>query len=80
MQKRLCDTCGLEVTVCHHPTGGSKWNPIEHRLVSHISLKWAGVPRRSFETIRRYIVGTVTGPRVTASLKRGGNDRGAGDA
>jgi hypothetical protein len=78
LQKQLCDTCGLEVTVCHYPTGCSKWNPIEHRLFSHISLNWAGVPLRSFETIRRYIVGTVTatGLRVTASLKRGGNETG----
>ena len=81
LQEQLCDTWGLDVTVCHYPTGCSKWNPIEHRLfshISHISLNWAGVPLRSFETLLRYIAGTVTaaGLRVTAILKRGGNETG----
>ena len=78
LQEQLCDACGLEVTVCHYPTGCSKWNPIEHRLFSHISTNWAGVPLRSFETIRRYIAGTTTatGLQVTVSLKRGGNETG----
>ena len=49
-----------EVTVCHYPSGCSKWNPIEHRLFSHISMNWAGVPLRTFETMLRYIAGTVT--------------------
>lgn len=78
LQEQLCDRCGLAVTVCHYPTGCSKWNPIEHRLFSHISLNWAGVPLRSFETVIRYIEGTetVTGLRVKAVLKRGGNETG----
>ena len=78
LQEQLADAYGLEVTVCHYPTGCSKWNPIEHRLFSHISLNWAGVPLRSFETICRYIAGTATatGLRVTAALKRGGNETG----
>ena len=78
LQEQLCDGWGLEVTVCHYPTGCSKWNPIEHRLFSHISLNWAGVPLRTFETVMRYIAGTVTatGLWVTAVLKRGGNETG----
>lgn len=78
LQAQLCDTWGLEVTVCHYPTGCSKWNPIEHRLFSQISLNWAGVPLRTFETIVRYIAGTVTtaGLQVFARLKRGGNETG----
>lgn len=78
LQKQLCDVWGLAVTVCHYPTGCSKWNPIEHRLFSHISINWAGVPLRSFETIMHYIAGTVTaaGLRVLARLKRGGNETG----
>lgn len=78
MQEQLCDRCGLKVTVCHYPTGCSKWNPIEHRLFSHISLSWAGVPLRSFEIMTRYIEGTetATGLRVKAVLKRGGNEIG----
>jgi transposase len=78
LQEKLCDGLGLVVTVCHYPPGCSKWNPIEHRLFSHISTNWAGVPLRSFETIRRYIAGTTTatGLQVTVSLKRGGNETG----
>jgi hypothetical protein len=78
LQEQLCDACGLAVTVCHYPSGCSKWNPIEHRLFSFISLNWAGVPLRTFDTVVRYIAGTVTaaGLRVTACLKRGGNETG----
>ena len=78
LQEQLSDACGLAVTVCHYPSGCSKWNPIEHRLFSFISLNWAGVPLRTFDTVARYIAGTVTaaGLRVTACLKRGGNETG----
>ena len=77
-KEQLADDCALEVTVCHYPSGCSKWNPIEHRLVSQISRNWAGVPLRTFDTVVRYIAGTVTaaGLRVTAALKRGGNETG----
>jgi hypothetical protein len=75
LQEQLCDACGLEVTVCHYPIGCSQWNPIEHRLFSHLSIYWAGVPLRTFETMLSYIAGTVTkaGLKVHALLKRGGN-------
>lgn len=64
------------MTVCHYPSGCSKWNPIEHRLFSHISLNWAGKPLRSFELMTSYIADTTTrtGLTVTAVLKRGGNE------
>ena len=38
LQEQLADRLGIEVMVCHYPTGASKWNPIEHRLFSYISL------------------------------------------
>ena len=60
LQKQLADRYGLTVVVCHYPPGCSKWNPIEHRLFSFISLNWAGKPLRSFETILNYIRGTTT--------------------
>jgi len=44
LQVEVCDRFGIAVTVCHYPTGCSKWNPIEHRLFSQISRNWAGVP------------------------------------
>jgi hypothetical protein len=61
---------GLAVTVCHYPTGASKWNPVEHRLFSQISLNWAGQPLRSLDTMLNYIRGTrtATGLRVRAWL------------
>lgn len=73
LQRQLSDRLGLSVTVCHSPTGCSKWNPIEHRLFSQISLNWAGKPLRTFETMLGYIrdTTTTTGLRVTASLLDG---------
>lgn len=60
LQERLADRLGIEIMVCHYPTGASKWNPIERRLFSYISLNWAGKPLRSFETVLNYIRGTTT--------------------
>jgi hypothetical protein len=76
--QELSDIAVLPITVCHYAPGCSKWNPIEHRLFRHISMNWAGVPRRTFETMMKYIEGTVTrtGLRVKAILKRGGNKLG----
>lgn len=60
IQEQLADKLKLNVTVCHYPTGASKWNPIEHRLFGPISINWAGKPLRSFETILACIRGTTT--------------------
>jgi len=70
LQELLADQLGLEVTVCHYPTGASKWNPIEHRLFGPISLNWAGHPLRTFATLLALIRGTVTdtGLKVEAFL------------
>lgn len=72
LQAQLCDRFGLTVTVCHYPTGCSKWNPVEHRLFGPISLNWAGHPLRSWETMLAYLRGTttITGLSVTAELHR----------
>jgi Rhodopirellula transposase DDE domain len=40
----FADESGLEITVCHFPPGTSKWNKIEHRLFSHITMNWRGRP------------------------------------
>jgi len=68
--QQFVDRYDLAVTVCHYPTGASKWNPVEHRLLNHISLNWAGQPLRSLDTMLEYIRGTTTatGLRVRASL------------
>jgi len=70
LQLQLADGLGLTVTVCHYPTGASKWNPIEHRLFSEISKTWAGCPLRSFEVLAHYIAdtSTQTGLKVRAHL------------
>jgi hypothetical protein len=73
LQQVLCDRLGLKVTVCHYPTGCSKWNPIEHRLFGPISLNWAGKPLRTFEIMLAYLRGTTTktGLKVSADLLEG---------
>ena len=78
LQDQLCDAFGLEVTVCHDPTGCSKWNPIEHRLFSFISTNWAGVPLRSFDLVERYIAGTTTANDHRAAEARRQRDGGEG--
>ena len=66
----LADEIPLAITVCHYPPGTSKWNKIEHRLFSFISLNWRGRPLVNFETIVNLIGGTRTrsGLKVKAVL------------
>jgi hypothetical protein len=73
LQEKVSDQLRLTVTVCHYPPGCSKWNPIEHRLFSYISLNWAGRPLRTLEIMLGYIRGTTTatGLSVKAFLQRG---------
>jgi DDE family transposase len=70
LQEQVVDALQLTVTVCHYPTGASKWNPIEHRLFSEISKTWAGCPLRSFELVQQYIgeTRTATGLAVQGHL------------
>ncbi len=70
LQEQVADRFGLTVTVCHYPTGTSKWNPIEHRLFSEISKTWAGCPLRTFELALHYMrqTKTQTGLKVQAHL------------
>lgn len=51
LQEELANRLGIEVMVCHYPTGASKWNLIEHRLFSNVSINSAGKPLRTFETM-----------------------------
>ena len=68
--QRLANTIGLDITVCHFPPGTRKWNKIEHRLFSHISMNWRGQPLISHEVIVELIGATTTqsGLRVEARL------------
>ena len=69
---------GLEITVCHFPPGTSKWNKIEHRLFSHITMNWRGRPLTSYEVIVQSIAATTTatGLRVHAELDTSAYDTG----
>jgi len=70
LQEKLSDPYELAVTVCHYPTGASKWNPIEHRLFSEISKHWAGQPLTDYANIVRLVgeTRTKTGLVVTCTL------------
>src|SRR6266508_1076064 len=70
---KLAAETGLAVTVCHFPPGTSKWNRIEHRLFSQISMNWRGRPLVSHQVIVDLIGKTTTrtGLKVQAELDRG---------
>lgn len=67
LQERLVDTYKLRVTVCHYPRGGSKWNPVEHRLWSEISINWAGKPLRTLTQMLALIRGTTVGGQAVGA-------------
>src|ERR1017187_10349606 len=69
----LAAETGLDITVCHFPPGTSKWNRIEHRLFSAISMNWRGRPLTSHEVIVETIAATTprTGLTVRAELDTG---------
>lgn len=68
----LADRLGMAVSVCHYPPGTSKWNRVEHRLFSFISMNWRGRPLLSYEAVVNLIGGTTTksGLRVKALLDK----------
>jgi hypothetical protein len=68
--QKLADKTGLKITVSHFPPGTSKWNKIEHRLFSFISMNWRGKPLISYETIVNLIrsTKTSTGLKVKCQL------------
>lgn len=63
--QQLADELPLAITVCHYPPGTSKWNKVEHRLFSFISLNWKGRPLLSFEAV----VNLIGATRTTSGLK-----------
>jgi len=68
--QKLANETDREITVCHYPPGTSKWNKIEHRLFSHITMNWRGRPLTSYEVIVNLIGSTTTkkGLKVKAKL------------
>ena len=61
----FADDTGLAITVCHLPTGTSKWNKIEHRLFSFITGNWRGKPLVSHQVIVQLIAATTTKTGLT---------------
>lgn len=76
---KLAERTGLAITVCHLPPGTSKWNRVEHRLWSHVSMNWRGRPLTSHEVVVNLIGATKTrkGLKVRAELDRGSYPTGA---
>ena len=71
--QKLADETGLQIEVCHFPPGTSKWNKIEHRMFSFITMNWRGKPLVSLETIVNLISSTTTstGLEIYARLDEG---------
>jgi hypothetical protein len=61
----LATEIGIPITVCHFPPGTSKWNKIEHRLFSHITMNWRGRPLTSHQVIVDLISATTTRTGLT---------------
>ncbi|MEO6997251.1 MAG: ISAzo13 family transposase [Terracoccus sp.] len=76
--QRLADTTGLQIQVYHFPPGTSKWNKIEHRMFSFVSLNWRGKPLESLEVIINLIAATTTsaGLKLYARLDDATYERG----
>jgi transposase len=76
--QKLCDTNSLEVSVRHFPPGTSKWNKIEHRLFSFVSMNWRGQPLLTYQTIIDLIASTrtKTGLEVKARLDKRKYEKG----
>lgn len=59
----------MDITVCHLPPGTSKWNRIEHRLFSHISMNWRGRPLSSHDVTVETIAATTTRTGLTVEAR-----------
>ncbi len=66
---KLAAETGLQITVCHFPPGTSKWNKIEHRLFSQITLSWRGRSLTSHQMIVDLISATITVTGLTVHAK-----------
>lgn len=68
----LANKIGLAITVAHYPPGTSKWNKIEHKMFSFISMNWQGRPLENYETVINLISSTSTknGLRIKAKLDK----------
>jgi len=70
--QRFANKTGLKITVCHFPPGTSKWNKIEHKMFSFISMNWRGKPLINYKVIINLIEGTKTkkGLKIKAKIDK----------
>jgi transposase len=69
----LAAETGLVITVVHYPPGTSKWNKIEHKLFSFISMKWRGRPLTDIRTVVELIAATTTESGLTVQASYDSN-------
>lgn len=76
--QRLANETGLAISVMHFPPGTSKWNKIEHRMFSLISMNWRGRPLVSYETVVQLIASTRSrkGLTIRCELDEGTYEKG----
>lgn len=76
--QKFANENNLKITVCHYPPGTSKWNKIEHKMFSFISMNWKGKPLISYEVIINLIIGTKTekGLKIKAKLDKRRYEKG----
>jgi transposase len=67
--QKLANQKRMRITVCHFPPGTSKWNKIEHRLFSFISMNWRGRPLVDYQTIVNLIASTTTKTGLTVKVR-----------
>ena len=67
--QELANRIGISITVCHYPPGTSKWNKIEHRMFSFISLNWKGRPLENYESVVQLISATKTKKGLTVKAR-----------
>ena len=67
--QELANQISIPITVCHYPPGTSKWNKIEHRMFSFISMNWKGRPLISYETVIKLIASTRTRNGLTVAAR-----------
>jgi hypothetical protein len=65
LQNQFSSRFGIQITVCHYPPGCSKWNPIEHKVFSFISINWSGRVLDSVETALQTMNSTTTSSGLT---------------
>lgn len=71
--QQLATQTGLTITLCHLPPATSKWNKVEQRLFSYISINWRGKPLTSLETIIELISHTTTQEGLTVTAVKDSN-------